>query len=149
MPQLISTDFAQINKFSGTDELEIPYTHLKSVRDQSSPYVWFMWSLMPVFEGCRSQGKWCGSPAPKSPHNRGQKITFSRSEEAPHALQAGAQCGATGDEEGSNPTPAPHCEGSLDPPQTQQQQFETFPGRRRKFAQYWKLSGFFLYTKIV
>jgi len=63
-----------------------------------------MWSLMPVFEGCRSQGKWCGSPAPKSPHNRGQKITFSRSEEAPHALQAGAQCGATGDEEGSNPT---------------------------------------------
>lgn len=28
VPQLISTDFAQINKFSETDELEIPYTHI-------------------------------------------------------------------------------------------------------------------------
>jgi len=30
VPQLISTDYGQINRFSETDELE---THLKSVRD--------------------------------------------------------------------------------------------------------------------
>lgn len=57
-----------------------------------------------------------------------RKSVLADQRKPPHAQQAGAQCGAAGDEEGSNPTrPAPHCEGSLDPPQTPQSQFETFP----------------------